>query len=739
MEFKSTAPPEGTKLTDRDKPLSSSPNSSTQISIDAGAQGTSMSKGENTTPPTLHDTSSTTLTNVELKSTIISTGSYSLPYTSTNHHTPDFILLNDFITEDHASRLLQDTLASKTLKYHHNTVKGQLKKQPRSSAWFSHVPYSFSGCVMVPNNPGIIPSVHNICHNIMDISKDICHFTQKHDSYLVNMYRHGGESCGIHKDNEPIIDHDQPICCLSLGETRHLKIRATSNSSSPIICSIELKAGSLLIMMPGFREYYHNIPKDGSRKPRVSITYRKVRPLKPVLQLSRSKTSHPDSSSSTQEKSDVLAPSGRLWNSPTKCAPPETQPQERSTTPKQKPINTPIRPRTPSENLHHTLLKNNITFSPKCTTAAAPSTPACPTPSLTQSSISTPHSSTHYIYPLSMDTTLQCVASLKTKKALQNELTHHSLSTHGSVPNLKKRLHDHIKSLYANKHHDVLPASASCKPPTTSFIESNIPSITNSLSTLEASILKLSNEIISHQSLVETALIDNPQKTKKPISTPENNLSLLDRRIEGIEDCLTKMKETTSSTSATLQVNNTHIKELITTTKTTLNYLKTPSVSTQSFQPKPQTTQPTHSQQLPHSTPTAHPVAPLPTNQPTQQLPATTPYSTTSKKHRQRHQPPPQHQHLSQKTTKKARRKKAVIICDSQLKKFDSDKFSETFNTSVYRAYTYKDFLAVHQQQVIAIPGVECYVVQLGVNDLKDCNRPGSNTYLRVLSTAIYI
>ena len=26
--------------------------------------------------------------------------------------------------------------------------------------------------------------------------------------------------------------------------------------------------------------------------------------------------------------------------------------------------------------------------------------------------------------------------------------------------------------------------------------------------------------------------------------------------------------------------------------------------------------------------------------------------------------------------------------------------------------------------------------VQLGVNDLKDCNRPGSNTYLRVLSTA---
>jgi hypothetical protein len=72
-------------------------------------------------------------------------------------------------------------------------------------------------------------------------------------------------------------------------------------------------------------------------------------------------------------------------------------------------------------------------------------------------------------------------------------------------------------------------------------------------------------------------------------------------------------------------------------------------------------------------------------------------------------------------TTRPARKpKKVLLMHDSQLNSFEADSFSSSFKVSKLKAGTYKDLVNKDiMRDAISQPEIECYILQLGVNDYR--------------------
>ena len=98
------------------------------------------------------------------------------------------------------------------------------------------------------------------------------------NSVLLNYYRDGSDSMGLHADDEPELGHHPVIASLSLGQQRRMYFQHKRQRQMPKL-SLELPSGSLLIMAGATQ---HNW-KHGIRKtrrpcgPRVNLTFRLVR------------------------------------------------------------------------------------------------------------------------------------------------------------------------------------------------------------------------------------------------------------------------------------------------------------------------------------------------------------------------------------------------------------------------------------------------------------------------------
>ena len=162
---------------------------------------------------------------------------------------------------------------------HYIQVNGRSKKQPRLSAFYGPTDYTFSGLTVKAQPISDLPLVNETDHFIKQSVENTHGIDLRSDSHVINYYKDGSASCGAHADDEPMVDSQSAIYCLSLGETRIMTIESKHANSSTL--SIELKHGSLLIMREGFQQkFIHAIPKDLSRKgDRGSITWRNTCPL----------------------------------------------------------------------------------------------------------------------------------------------------------------------------------------------------------------------------------------------------------------------------------------------------------------------------------------------------------------------------------------------------------------------------------------------------------------------------
>lgn len=147
---------------------------------------------------------------------------------------------------------------------------GKWLNEPRLSAWYGDADsaYTYAGRQLAP-----LP-----WHDTLQrLRQQVQGFLQQpFNSVLLNYYRHGDDSMGYHRDNEPELGPQPVIASLSLGATRRFVLRQLKAPHERV--ALPLAHGDLLLMYgDSQRDWQHALPKQKRiDAPRLNLTFRWV-------------------------------------------------------------------------------------------------------------------------------------------------------------------------------------------------------------------------------------------------------------------------------------------------------------------------------------------------------------------------------------------------------------------------------------------------------------------------------
>jgi alkylated DNA repair dioxygenase AlkB len=146
-------------------------------------------------------------------------------------------------------------------------VYGKRYLQPRLTAWYGNASYTYSGLTLEP-----LPMTPLLAELHAAVEAATGH---RYNSVLLNYYRNGSDSMGMHSDDEAELGPQPAIASLSFGAVRSFTLRHRFNKRS---VKLDLTAGSLLLMAGSLQEYWlHGINKTVRPvEPRVNLTFRYV-------------------------------------------------------------------------------------------------------------------------------------------------------------------------------------------------------------------------------------------------------------------------------------------------------------------------------------------------------------------------------------------------------------------------------------------------------------------------------
>ena len=150
---------------------------------------------------------------------------------------------------------------------------GKQYLQPRLTAWYGapEARYRYSGKTYEPLP--FTPLLLQLKQVVEEVG------ASSYNSVLLNYYRDGTDSMGLHADDEPELGPRPCIASLSLGETREIYFRHKSRRDLGTF-KLALPSGSLLLMRGDTQKHW----KHGIRKltrhcgPRLHLTFRWVHP-----------------------------------------------------------------------------------------------------------------------------------------------------------------------------------------------------------------------------------------------------------------------------------------------------------------------------------------------------------------------------------------------------------------------------------------------------------------------------
>jgi alkylated DNA repair dioxygenase AlkB len=167
--------------------------------------------------------------------------------------------------------LLRQLMDDTDWRQEYITIYGKTHPQPRLVAWHGDAgaSYTYSGLRHEP-----LPWTATLA-----LLRDRVQALSGHtfNSVLLNYYRDGRDSMGLHADDEPELGEHPVIASLSLGEERTLYFKHRTRRELSIF-NLPLPATSLLIMAGGTQANW----KHGMRKltrdcgPRMNLTFRRV-------------------------------------------------------------------------------------------------------------------------------------------------------------------------------------------------------------------------------------------------------------------------------------------------------------------------------------------------------------------------------------------------------------------------------------------------------------------------------
>ena len=146
-------------------------------------------------------------------------------------------------------------------------VYGKRHLQPRLSAWHGDKGYRYSGLQLAP-----LPFTP-LLDTIRQAAEEAT--GRRYNSVLLNYYRDGRDSMGMHSDDEPELGAEPAIASLSFGATRTFILRHKFTKET---LKLPLSDGSLLFMAGRMQaNWVHGINK--TARPlgaRVNLTFRKI-------------------------------------------------------------------------------------------------------------------------------------------------------------------------------------------------------------------------------------------------------------------------------------------------------------------------------------------------------------------------------------------------------------------------------------------------------------------------------
>ena len=146
-------------------------------------------------------------------------------------------------------------------------VYGKRHLQPRMTAWYGEAGYTYSGLTLHPLP--MTPLLQQL-HTAVEAATG-----RRYNSVLLNYYRDGADSMGMHSDDEPELGPEPAIASLSFGASRTFVLR---HKASKRTVKLDLTDGSLLLMAGCLQTHWlHGINK--TSKPtgaRINLTFRYV-------------------------------------------------------------------------------------------------------------------------------------------------------------------------------------------------------------------------------------------------------------------------------------------------------------------------------------------------------------------------------------------------------------------------------------------------------------------------------
>ena len=140
---------------------------------------------------------------------------------------------------------------------------------PRLTAWCADVgvDYRYSGVVHA--GAGWAPALLDVRRRVEAASG------AAFNSVLLNRYRDGRDSIGMHSDDEPELGGDPVVASVSLGGVRTFVLR---HKESRERLALELGHGGLLVMGGTCqRHWLHGVPKtEAAVGERINLTFRRV-------------------------------------------------------------------------------------------------------------------------------------------------------------------------------------------------------------------------------------------------------------------------------------------------------------------------------------------------------------------------------------------------------------------------------------------------------------------------------
>jgi len=146
-------------------------------------------------------------------------------------------------------------------------VYGKRYLQPRLTAWYGEASYTYSGLTLqaLPLSP-LLEQLRTAVEQATG---------RRYNSVLLNYYRDGADSMGMHSDDEPELGPQPVIASLSFGATRTFVLR---HKRSKHTVKLDLTDGSLLLMAGTLQAHWlHGINKTAKLVgPRINLTFRFV-------------------------------------------------------------------------------------------------------------------------------------------------------------------------------------------------------------------------------------------------------------------------------------------------------------------------------------------------------------------------------------------------------------------------------------------------------------------------------